>query len=97
MLYYMYEKKKSFRFTPRPENNMKFPMTSSQAKILSRLITGIHLRESERGWADMVILTQVKAIKMTKEGLVITDAGKRRFIKFVKTNPNIVNLETKKL
>ena len=93
----MYEKKKSFRLTPRPENNMKFPMTNSQAKILSRLITGIHLRESERGWADMVILTQVKAIKMTKEGLVITNAGKRRFIKFVKTNPNIVNLETKRL
>ena len=76
---------------------MKFPMTSSQARILSRLITGFHLRSSEMGWADMVILTQVRAIKMTKEGLVITDAGKRRFIKFVKTNPNIVNLETKKL
>ena len=83
--------------TPRPENNMKFPMTSSQATILSRLITGIRLRSSEMGWADMVILTQVRAIKITKEGLVITDAGKRRFIKFVKTNPNIVNLETKKL
>ena len=93
----MYEKKKSFRLTPNPENKMQFPMTHSQARILSRLITGIRLRSSEMGWADMVILTQVRAIKMTKEGLVITDAGKRRFIKFVKTNPNIVNLETKKL
>ena len=77
--------------TPRPENKMQFPMTNSQATILSRLITGIRLRSSEMGWADMVILTQVRAIKMTKEGLAITDAGKRRFIKFVKTNPNIVN------
>jgi hypothetical protein len=40
----------------------------------------------------MVILTQVRAIKMTKEGLVITDAGKRRFIKFVKNNQDIANL-----
>ena len=71
---------------------MKFPMTHPQAKILSRLITGFPLRSSEMGWTEMVILTQVRAIKMTKEGLVITDAGKRRFIKFVKTNPNIVSL-----
>ena len=83
--------------TQSPRDKMQFPMTNSQATILSRLITGIRLRSSEMGWADMVILTQVRAIKMTKEGLVITDAGKRRFIKFVKSNPNIVNLETKKL
>jgi len=83
--------------TQSPRDKMQFPMTNSQATILSRLITGIRLRSSEMGWADMVILTQVRAIKMTKEGLVITDTGKRRFIKFVKTNPNIVNLETKKL
>ena len=83
--------------TQSPRDKMQFPMTNSQATILSRLITGIRLRSSEMGWADMVILTQVRAIKMTKEGLVITDAGKRRFIKIVKTNPNIVNLETKKL
>jgi hypothetical protein len=83
--------------TQSPRDKMQFPMTNSQATILSRLITGIRLRSSEMGWADMVILTQVRAIKMTKEGLAITDAGKRRFIKFVKTNPNIVNLETKKL
>jgi hypothetical protein len=83
--------------TQSPRDKMQFPMTNSQATILSRLITGIRLRSSEMGWVDMVILTQVRAIKMTKEGLVITDAGKRRFIKFVKTNPNIVNLETKKL
>jgi len=29
---------------------------------------------------DMVILTQVKAIKMTREGVAITQAGKHRFI-----------------
>ena len=88
----MYEKKKSFRLTPRPENKMQFPMTHSQARILSRLISGARLRSSEMGWADMVILTQVRAIKMTKEGLVITDAGKRRFIKFVKNNQDIASL-----
>ena len=69
---------------------MQFPMTHSQARILSRLITGGRLVGID--WEDMVILTQVRAIKMTKEGLVITDAGKRRFIKFVKNNQDIENL-----
>ena len=69
---------------------MQFPMTHSQARILSRLITGGRLKGID--WEDMVILTQVRAIKMTKEGLVITDAGKRRFIKFVKNNQDIENL-----
>ena len=87
----MYEKTILF-LNPRPENKMQFPMTHSQARILSRLITGARLRSSGMYWADMVILTQVRAIKMTKEGLVITDAGKRRFIKFVKNNQDIANL-----
>ena len=69
---------------------MQFPMTHSQARILSRLITGGRLKGID--WEDMVILTQVRAIKMTKEGLVITDAGKRRFIKFVKNNQDIASL-----
>ena len=76
--------------TQRPENKMQFPMTHSQARILSRLITGGRLKGID--WEDMVILTQVRAIKMTKEGLVITDAGKRRFIKFVKNNQDIASL-----
>ena len=76
--------------TQRPENKMQFPMTHSQARILSRLITGGRLVGID--WEDMVILTQVRAIKMTKEGLVITDAGKRRFIKFVKNNQDIASL-----
>ena len=63
---------------------MRFPMTDSQALILCRLINNTHLRSNERGWADMVILTQVGAIKMTKGGLAITVAGKKRFLKFVK-------------
>jgi hypothetical protein len=69
---------------------MQFPMTHSQARILSRLITGGRLKGID--WEDMVILTQVRAIKMTKEGLVITDAGKRRFIKFVKNMQESSNL-----
>ena len=76
--------------TQRPENKMQFPMTHSQARILSRLITGGRLKGID--WEDMVILTQVRAIKMTKEGLVITDAGKRRFIKFVKNMQESSNL-----
>ena len=32
----------------------------------------------------MVILTQVKAIKMTREGVAITEAGKRRFINWAR-------------
>ena len=31
---------------------------------------------------DMVILAQVKAIKMTREGIVITRAGLQRFLKW---------------
>ena len=83
-------KRRNLFLNPRPENKMQFPMTHSQARILSRLITGGRLKGID--WEDMVILTQVRAIKMTKEGLVITDAGKRRFIKFVKNNQDIANL-----
>jgi len=35
-------------------------------------------------WEDMVVLTQVKAIKMTKEGLTITRKGKIRFVKWAR-------------
>jgi len=63
---------------------MRFPMTHPQALILCRLINQDKLLKSEMNWANMVILTQVGAIKMTKGGLAITTAGKKRFLKFVK-------------
>ena len=63
---------------------MRFPMNHPQALILCRLINQDKLKEREMNWANMVILTQVGAIKMTKGGLAITAAGKKRFLKFVK-------------
>jgi hypothetical protein len=59
-------------------------MNHQQALILCRLINQDKLLKSEMNWANMVILTQVGAIKMTKGGLAITMAGKKRFLKFVK-------------
>ena len=63
---------------------MRFPMNHEQALILCRLINQEKLLPREMNWANMVILTQVKAIKMTKAGLTITLSGKKRFVKFIK-------------
>ena len=63
---------------------MRFPLTEQQALILTRLINKEKLRKSEMAPMDMVILTQVGAIKMTKEGLTITKKGKIRFIKWAR-------------
>ena len=69
-------------------------MNRKQALILCKLINKeTDLKTShplscsfgwECGWGDMVTLTQVGAIKMTKGGLSITTSGKKRFLKFVK-------------
>ena len=59
---------------------MRFPLTHSQALILVKLINKERLLKREMDPMDMVILTQVKAIKMTREGVAITQAGKHRFI-----------------
>ena len=61
---------------------MRFPLTHSQALILVKLINKERLLKREMDPEDMVILAQVKAIKMTREGVAITQAGKRRFIKW---------------
>jgi len=61
---------------------MRFPLTHSQALILVKLINKERLFKREMDPMDMVILAQVKAIKMTREGVAITQAGKRRFIKW---------------
>ena len=59
---------------------MRFPLTHSQALILVKLINKERLLKREMDPMDMVILTQVKAIKMTREGVARTQVGKRRFI-----------------
>ena len=61
---------------------MRFPLTHSQALILVKLINKERLFKREMDPMDMVTLTQVKAIKMTVNGLAITDAGTQRFIKW---------------
>ena len=63
---------------------MRFPLTQSQALILVKLINKERLLKREMSPMDMVILTQVKAIKMTREGVAITEAGKRRFINWAR-------------
>ena len=68
---------------------MRFPLTEQQALILCKLIRKEKLFHREMNPFDMVVLTQVGAIKVTKEenvnkGLAITLAGKKRFLKWAK-------------
>ena len=63
---------------------MRFPLTQSQALILVKLINKEKLLKRDMNPMDMVILTQVKAIKMTKDGLAITKKGKIRFVKWAR-------------
>ena len=63
---------------------MRFPLNHDQALILCKLINQEKLLQREMNWANMVILTQVGAIKMTKGGLAITTAGKKRFVKWAR-------------
>ena len=68
---------------------MRFPLTHDQALILVKMINKEKLFVRDMNPMDMVILTQVGAIKITKEenknnGLTITLAGKKRFVKWAK-------------
>ena len=71
---------------------MRFPLTEQQALILVKLINKERLLIRDMRPMDMVILTQVGAIKITKDGsklndgLTITNAGRRRFVKWVQKN-----------
>ena len=63
---------------------MRFPLTHSQALILVKLINKEKLLKRDMAPLDMVVLTQVKAIKITKDGLAITKKGKIRFVKWAR-------------
>ena len=63
---------------------MRFPLTQHQALILMKIINKEKLFKRDMNPMDMVILTQVGAIKMRKEGLTITQAGKMRFVKWAR-------------
>ena len=63
---------------------MRFPLNHDQALILVKLINGEKLLIRDMHWENMVILTQVGAIKMTPHGLEITKAGKMRFVKWAR-------------
>ncbi len=68
---------------------MRFPLTETQALILVKLINKEKLLKRDMQWEDMVILTQVGAIKMTKDGLAITRAGQYRFVKWARKEGHI--------
>ena len=69
---------------------MRFPLTQPQSLILVKLINGDKLLKRDMNPMDMVILAQVGAIKITKDGsklndgLTITKAGKIRFVKWAR-------------
>ncbi len=68
---------------------MRFPLTHHQALILVKLINNEKLLKRDMVPMDMVTLTQVGAIRITKEenknnGLAITNAGRRRFVKWAR-------------
>ena len=68
---------------------MRFPLTQSQSLILVKLINGDKLLQRDMNPMDMVILTQVKAIKMTIDGLTITKKGKIRFVKWARKEGHV--------
>ncbi len=63
---------------------MRFPLNHDQALILVKLINKEKLFKKDMKPMDMVILTQVGAIRMKKEGLTITQSGKMRFVKWAR-------------
>ena len=63
---------------------MRFPLTETQAVILVKLINKEKILRRDMMILDMVILTQVGAIRIRKEGLTITKAGKLRFVKWAR-------------
>ena len=70
---------------------MRFPLTEQQALILCKLINNEKLLARDMHPRNMIILTQVGAIKITKEnnsnkGITITKAGKIRFVKWARKN-----------
>ena len=70
---------------------MRFPLTQQQALILVKLINDEKLLKRDMHPRNMIILTQVGAIKITKEknnndGITITKAGKIRFVKWARKN-----------
>ena len=70
---------------------MRFPLTEHQALILVKLINNEKLLKRDMDPMDMVILTQVGAIKITTEennnnGITITKKGKLRLVKRARKN-----------
>ena len=61
---------------------MRYPLTPSQVIILVKLINNHPLSKRDMNPINMVILTQVGAIKMIDNKLSITDKGRMRFIKW---------------
>ena len=62
----------------------RYPMNESQALIVTRLINKQRLRKSEINATDLVILTQVGAIKIIDGKLDVTNKGKLRFVKWAR-------------
>ena len=60
----------------------RYPMTGEQAYVLTRIINKKKLANRDTNPTDVVILTQVGAIKMIDGKLAITQSGKLRFVKW---------------
>ncbi len=63
----------------------RYPMNESQALIMTRIINKQRLRKSETNAMDLVILTQVGAIKVIDGKLDATKKGRIRFVKWARS------------
>ena len=62
----------------------RYPMNESQALIMTRIINKKRIRKSETNARDLVILTQVGAIKIVDGEISATRKGRIRFIKWAR-------------
>jgi len=63
----------------------RYPMSGEQAIILCDLINHKNLRRRYHKPIDLVILTQVGAIKVVNGVMECTMIGKKRFLKYAKS------------
>jgi hypothetical protein len=62
----------------------RYPMTEEQAYVLTRVINKKRLAKRDTNPVDVVILTQVGALKVIDGKLQVTHSGKLRFIKWAR-------------
>ena len=60
----------------------RYPMTGEQAYVITRIINKKRLTKRDTDPIDVVILTQVGALKMIDGNLQVTRSGRLRFLKW---------------